>query len=1206
MKLRKLILLGFKSFCDRTEFVFDDGITCVVGPNGCGKSNVVDAVKWVLGEQSAKSLRGSEMLDVIFNGSSARRASGLCEVTLEFDNDDGTLQPIVAAASQQKPHVVSVTRRLYRSGESEYLINGKVIRLKDVREMFMDTGIGTNAYSFVEQGRVAELLQANPIDRRAIFEEAAGISKYKARKREALRKLERVEQNLLRVNDILAEVQKRLRSIKYQAGKARNYQTYTEQLKSLRALFSLAQYHTLRHDRVSLQERADQFTDRVTASTTRIDQLEANHTSIEAEMAELEIQARQTDGEIATVSGQITTCAERVDMLAARCRELAEEIRTASVRRAELDKSIESSETTVRERDEELATVELRIRQCAEQVEAILEDQHAGQMALTKLRAELEDEKAGTIDLLRRTSQLHNDITAFGVRRESLTGQKQRLASRAEEMAKQIADIIADRARVEVRLTEVAAVIAEAAERLETAKAEGLTVAAHQHELDEQIGQGKELRSSLQSRRNTLEEMQQRGEGLAEGVRRVLAAREAGKLSFVRGLLAEFVKTELTHASIVETALAATEQCLVIERLDDLLTGRAELEEALESAGAEIVCLDQVGPAPEGLDLAALPVQTERLVDLVEFDNAVAPALSQMLGRTLIVDDIPAARAAAEMAGPDYRFVTRDGAVLEGNGRIRMGQAAAGGIISRQSEMEDLARQLKDLNEQIETLTSQRQAAVEQREHLDDIQQQLRTAVYEGNTERVNHESKRNRLCEQLAQLERERPIITTDIEAIGQEIEDAARAEHAARESVTELETRSAERQAHIDQLNEQVATCQQKQDHLQTEMTDHRVRHATALEHKTRVAEAQTALRRAIDRMGRQRQEMLAQARTADERVKAAEDGIKTAKETTEQLYEKKVELDQLAADVHQSRKGLTERIEEIRAARTDQRRIHEQAVADANKLRVEVGEADVRIESLITRVADEIGMDLVNEYPDYEHDAERDWDAVESEILELRGKIQRLGNVNLDAIAEQEELEQRDEFLASQVADIDDSKNQLTGLIEKINTESLTLFSETFDAIAESFRSIFRKLFGGGKADILLTDPEDVLESGVEIIARPPGKELRSITLLSGGEKTMATVALLFSIFRSRPSPFCILDEVDAALDEANNERFNAIVQEFLDQSQFILITHSKRSMAIGNVLYGVTMQEPGVSRRVSVKFEEAAELVEDEPEAATVKS
>ncbi len=1203
MKLRKLSLCGFKSFADRTEFVFDDGITCIVGPNGCGKSNVVDAIKWVLGEQSAKSLRGGEMMDVIFNGSTARRSAGMAEVTLEFDNSGGTVQTDVPAASEKRPHVLSITRRLYRSGESEYLINHKTVRLRDVRELFMDTGIGGRSYSLIEQGKVAEMLQANGQERRVIFEEVAGISKYKARKLEAIRKLERVEQNLLRLNDIIGEVARRLRSIKLQAGKARNYQTYSEQLKQLRGLYALAQYHTLSQRRVERQGELDRHHDRATEIAARAAQLEANQAATEGELADLQRQRGEVDGELAAVGGRITTCEERVEMLTRRCAELTEQLDGAGRRDEELAGRIEQAEARIAELQDEHNTVELQIRQHAEQVEAMLDEQRAGQMALAALATQQEEVKAAALDLLHRTSQLRNQVTAADVRRESLLDQRGRLIAERDKVTARIAAIERQQQALSDSLAAVGKTVAERTAELEEAKAAAADVAAHEHELDEQITEVRQRYSSLAGRRSTLEEMQRRGEGLAESVKRVMKAREAGKLPFLRGMVAEFVHADYADAAVVAAALAEAEQSILVDRLSDLDDGRGLLETVLDGRGVKLLCLDQLRPLDASFDVSALPVPAQRLTDLVRLDDVVAEPLGRLLGRTVVVDDLPAAAAVAAQMPDGWRVVTRDGAVVESDGHVRLGKPSAAGLIARDSELTQLAGELATLETRIADLAGRRKIAADQRAALDDVQQQVRTAIYEARAEQADLQSQQARLGEQLNEHRGQGPVLAREIDAITREVAELDERQQASHRQINALEAASAQRQEEIEQLNGQVSRQTARQEHLTAELTEHRVQHAGAIEKRTGLAESMAAMRRSIEQMQRERDEVAEQAATGRERMASAEAGIASARAEIETLFTRKEALDVTLRDVIESRTGLDERMGQIREALAASRTAGEAAAEQVNRLRVEIGETDVRIEDLLKHAADELGIDLTAAYADYEHDDQRDWNAVAAEIQQLRGKIERLGNVNLDAITEQEELEQREAFLTEQMRDIEASKAQLVELIDKINTTSRERFIETFAAVREQFQSIFRKLFGGGRADIVLTDPDDVLDSGIDIIARPPGKELRSISLLSGGEKTMTTVALVFSIFRTKPSPFCVLDEVDAALDEANNERFNQIVEEFLDQSQFIIITHAKRTMVIADVLYGVTMEQAGVSQRVSVKFDQAVEMVDEDAGADT---
>ena len=1201
MKLKKLILSGFKSFANRTEFEFDDGVSCIVGPNGCGKSNVVDAVKWVLGEQSAKSLRGSEMLDVIFSGSANRRPSGSAAVTLVFDNASGMLQPPVQ--SEETTHAeVSVTRRLYRSGQSEYLINKNVARLRDIREMFMDTGIGVDAYGVIEQGRVAMFLQASHDERRAIFDEAAGISKYKARKREALRKLDRVEQNLLRLNDILAEVDKRLRSIKYQAGKARNYQAYSERLKDLKSLHFLANYHTLSGQRRSVQQKLDEHTDALTAIQTRIGQLEASRSAAEVEAMDLERSARELQGKIAGTDGKITACQERASLLTERVTELGDQVVLASRRGEELEAKIDACDREVADRRAEASRAEGEAAELAQQHEAALEEHTAGESAVVHLEAKLEEEKDGTIDLLRRTAQLHNEINASRIRGENLNGRKQRLAGRADQIASALRDTLTERAKVQAKCGDVQEVLSASRARLEEARRTTERVVTDEQQSQADLAAAREQRSGLVSRVDALNEMLGRLEGVRAGARRVLEARRRGSLQVIRGMLGDFIETDVQHAPMVEAALAGADQMLVVDRYADLAAAAEELNELLGKTGAvEVLCLDRLPAFGSDFDISACPQILARVVDYVRFTGRLSPAIWRLLGKTMVVRTLADAAEAAGLAPPGCRFVTRSGEVLEADGRVRLGSAnRAAGVIARRSELAELHGRREQLDEYIAELEENCRTAKNERERLDEVAQSLRTAIYEANTERVECEGRISQLNEQIAELQREEPLVADDLKHLAGEIESAVQSEHEATEKAAELERINVERQQHVERLTEQIAAARGRQEELASRMTELKVSLAEAQARKQSCHRGLEDLSQRREQMDQDLSATRAQVAQTRRSRTEAEQAIAAARAEVERLYKEHETFERDEQDVEESRRGLAERLEDIRVQLSARRKDQEQLSEKVNAGKVEIGQAETRIENLISRAGEELGMELLESARTYEHDEQRDWDAVEAEIQELRSKIDRLGNVNLDAISEQDELEQRRGFLGGQLADVQASQDKLNELIRRINKESRELFEKTFVAVRENFQELFRKLFGGGRADILLLDEDDVLESGIEIVARPPGKELRSLSLLSGGEKTMTALALLFSIFKSRPSPFCLLDEVDAALDEANTERFAKMLQEFIVSTQFVIISHAKRTMSMANVLYGVTMQEPGVSKRISVRFEDAGKKLDKQLE------
>ena len=1267
MKLTALTVVGFKSFADKTVFQFHDGVTCVVGPNGCGKSNVIDAFKWVLGEQSAKSLRGGEMMDVIFNGTSQRKAAAFAEVSLTLEDfgaslprpqlleqapsaegqaappagepqaDEASLpadatptpaqpQPETEApaaqdeifqeldsALERKPsrvrselagQTVSVTRRLYRSGESEYLVNGQSARLRDIREMFMDTGVGIDAYSLIEQGKVEAFLQASSEDRRLLFDEAAGISKYLARKREALRRLERVEQNLLRLTDILDEVSKRLRSIKYQAGKARNYQAYTTELKELRSLFSLAEYHNLAQQRRTLQGQADALADTLSGLSAQIDRLDASGAASETELADLDRLAHELDGRIGGLCSQIAGCEQRAEMLARRAMELADQITSQASRCEQLEAKVEANRVeTVQQREAQTALGEELIR--LEEAERGLRGRHVeGLGALQELSAKLDDEKNGTIDLLRRTAQLHNEINSHGLRRENLHSQRQRLVGRAAEIARALEDLLTRRSETNARLQDVTAVLTESQQRLEQSQQQAKELDASAQQLSAERSSAQQEQSGLTSRQNVLLEMQSRLEGVNEGTRRILQQR-GGRCAFVRGALAEFIETDVAHAGVIEAALAEAQQRLVVDRLDEVLAHSAVLAEVLgEKAGADFICLDRAAlPAPAGDQAAGVSGDMRqdaaiiaRASDWVRCQDELAPLMQLLLGRTLIVQDLAA--AARLSAGlPGWRFVTQDGAVLEADGRVRLGAArGTPGMIWRRSELADLDRRLDDIQRKVDDLTARLEEVKAQRKHTEELIHALRTSVYEASTEKVEHQTVIRKLDEQVAQYQREEPLLAQEVQQLAAEIDKAVAQEHQAKERAAELEGARQEREARIAQLIQEHRQGQERQDAVAAELSGAQIARASARQKHSGMEEAIRRMVAAGDSMS---MELMAGRQQIEEARGRREEALAQAQEARQQiegLMAQRQVLQAEALENAESRKTLHVRLTEIRQQLSAERKRQEELAGQHNALKVQLSEVEVRVETLIARTREELGMDLPAMYAGYQHDDQRDWEAVKNQIADLRGKIERLGNVNLDAIGEQEELAQREQFLTVQLQDVRASQRQLDELIKRINAESRRRFEESFIAVRAQFGELFRKLFGGGKADILLTQPEDVLESPIEIVARPPGKELRSITLMSGGEKTLTTLALLFSFFRVRPSPFCLLDEVDAALDEANTTRFTQLVREFLSLSQFIIISHSKRTIAMGDQIYGVTMQEPGVSRQISVRFEEAQRLIQ----------
>jgi len=1189
--LKRVTMSGFKSFAEKVEFDFSPGVTCIVGPNGCGKSNVVDAFKWVLGEQSARSLRGRQMLDMIFNGSSSRKSSSMAQVDLVFGNEDRAL-PV-------DRDEVTITRKLFRSGESEYLVCMEPARLRDIRELFMDTGVGTHAYAVIEQGKVDLMLHASASERRIIFEEAAGISKFRAKKKEAERKLDRTHQNLLRVADVIEELEKRLRSVKLQAGKARNFQEYDARLRELRASFAMAEYHRFTQALANIQGEVDAATAAGAELRAAIEQCEQDSVALSRELEALTEQIAACDNRLVGLRSEVSANEERSSAARKRIEE-----QDVALRRAEQRHAAEQQRCA--EHQAELDAIQEQAQALQDETHALNEtiSQHSTReqeidRAVTQNRAVLEDERAGVFDMVRRTTQLHNEITSLAKHSETLTDQKGRLSERDAAIREELQGLLSRRGGLDSKLAEVGQLIEQETAKLEEKKADARRVDAERAELSEKLAIEKETRSGLTSRRQVLQDLQKRMEGVGAGVRRILDRKllehDEPALATVVGLVADAFETDVPRAAIVEAAVGEHDQHMVVRDSRAFLADPTLLRDLPERT--TIIGLDRLAPVVPARDFSDQLGFVAEAKSFVRFAPDLEPLADAILGRTIVVDRLTNALAMAEVdaeTGGGHRFVTLEGEVVEPDGRVRIGPPrSTAALISRRTELRAIDDQLAEIEANIADLADALNRSSAQNLHLEQVQQELRTSIYELHTARVETKAALENVAEAIRRLTHEQPLVANEVAAIEQELAEAATRSSQNQDSLEQLQQASKDREAHVERLQQKIEELVTQRDAVAEELTQAKVAAGKLLEKRSAAAETINALRRSI-RAAEEGVEAAAHE-TADCKARIAE-SAEVIEASTQRLAELAGEVERAevqSAELRQSRESVRERAtalaDEVRQRRGEleaaEQRLHERQMA--------LQEARIHRDELVTRVRDELALELAELYEKYEH-ADQDWEAVENEIAELKQKIQRLGNINLDAIGELTELEERESFLTTQRDDLEESRKQLDTLIAQLNEECQKRFAEAFEAIRENFRELFRKLFGGGKADILLENPEDPLESGIEIMARPPGKELQSITLMSGGEKSMTAIALLMSIFRSRPSPFAILDEVDAALDEANNERFSGIIQEFLDKSQFIVITHSKRTMSIADQMYGVTMQEPGVSTRVSVKFEQAEQI------------
>ncbi len=1197
--LKRIILEGFKSFADRSEFDFGPGITSIVGPNGCGKSNVLDAVRWVLGEQSAKSLRGDAMADVIFSGSRSRKPANCAEVQLVFDNRSRLLP--------RDEDEISVGRLLYRNGDSEYRLNNHTCRLKDIRELLLDTGVGVDAYSIIEQGRVDRLLAASPVERREIFEEAAGISRYRVRRTEAQRKLERAQQNLLRLNDVLDELEKRLRSVKLAAGKARHFQEYDARLRELRSSFSLAEYHQLEQARIAAEADIAAREEQITARRTDLAAGDAEAAEQSAALQALDEQIQTAEGDLLALQADLSARQERIagnerrsaDLDEARARRVAQAA-DAERRATELAEQLLAAEALLGE----LIAAE---EQSAGVIDELGAARQAADQDFSAARALLEQERLATYDAGRRAALLQNQQTNLEQDRDRLTGQSLRLGQRREVVISEKAALGGRLEDARQRLGELDALIHERREAL--TRNDGATAALRGTlaECERKLAEAAQLRSGLLSRLDVLEGMERRREGVDAGTRTVLewvaptandtaAGDSAGtqvpsqttaRFGGVVGLAADLLRIDDPRLNALQAVLAGFESHVVVENAAHFV---AALRERGTLPGAlRVLALDRLLAPPVTFDYAGSPGFVARAIDWVSCAPEHRTLAEHLLGRTIVVETIDHALAMAAGAGAGSIFVTLDGHTVGADGRLTIGTPEAGGLISRKTEIRHVQGEVEEV-ESRQTLHGRERHELQQ--NLSDLSVQRESHTAELARLQREHGETRTaelRTADELQRLERETANLDVELAGLRRAQDELAeRYGQIARQRATAAE----EEQSHLLRLDAMTSGLREREA-AQAAAAE---RLTAALVERTRISEKRSAAeqsltdsRRRLTTLQAEHEAGLADAQRLAAQIEQTQAALLADRERVQIDGARREACHAGVLGLRERRQALRVRLEECSAYARDIQRDIEEREAAVQQARLNLRETQVRQENLVQRIHDELGVALPDLYAGYQA-AERDWSAVESEIQELRQKIARLGHVNLDAITELEELSPRFDNMVAQKADLTDSIERLQSLITELDRESQSRFAASFEQIRENFQELFRKLFGGGKADVFLENPEQPLETGIEIIARPPGKEPQSLSLLSGGEKTMTTVALLMAVFKSRPSPFTFLDEVDAALDEANVERFNMMLAEFLSHSQFIVITHSKRTMQHADVLYGITMEEPGVSKRVSVRFDD----------------
>jgi chromosome segregation protein len=1190
MRIKQIELIGFKSFMERTILELPPGVTAIVGPNGCGKSNVVDAIRWVLGEQSPKHLRGAAMEDVIFAGNAENGPLGMAEVAMLLEREEADFLAPAAGEGEEggglpaelaNASEILVSRRYFRSGESEYFINRAPCRLKDITELFLGTGVGSKAYAIIEQGRVDQLINAKPDELRLFLEEAAGTTRFRSRRLAAERKMERTRENLLRVQDILREIERQMSSYERQARRAEEYHAIKGELRELdfrvmagRRRLWAAEATGLADRLAAIQQREGSLQEEIRRSRGASGEAHAQRIGFEERLRAIEEEITAERLAAGEAQARTTSAAARARDLTARALECEAEIARIQVRLAALDAERARLDVEVGRLDVELPEAESALRAAEEQLE---------DLAATgrPLEEELEVAKDALVDALAEEARLRNVADALRQRREDLDGRRRKLEDEQRALgerlhgngeASEAAREVVARLEAEIqRLTAERRATERAAEDLAREEATQLAL----------VEQERTEATLLRSRIESLRELQARYEGCTRGVASLLE-RDRSRATLLASVLR--VPEDLERA--VAAALGNRLTQVVVPDTEAALDGVGWLEET-RGGSATVV------PRDADRRAAVIVPPGQRLVDRIEVEPPYWSLVEALLGHVLLADDLATAVRLWRAASHPVTVVTRAGEAIDVLGAVTGGSEPPleETVLARERELRELARTCDEVAARVEraehALAEVRARAAEVRRRigtLDERLQDLRIAVVAAEKDRERLESERQRIAAELEAGALEAGGLAGEDGAVAGEIEALAERLQGARLAVDTGRARLAERQNGLARWREAHGTAEQERTRAAVRAAAASERRRAARAEVDRVAGGRSELEERLTGLGHQ----MAEARTTAEAASGEAGAAGAAQVAAEaRAAELAVERGALVAAIADATAALAADDVAEREAREALEALREERA----RTEVLLAERRLGLEHLVAQLAERyaVGPEALDDVPVEDDSAE---EGRAARVEALRNRLARLGDVNPAAVTELDELRERRDFLAAQRADLEHSLDDLRRTITRLIRTSRQRFDETFVAANERLDEVFPKLFPGGRARLELTEAEEGGEPGVEIVVQPAGKKLQSLNLLSGGEKALTAVGLILSLFLIRPTPFCLLDEVDAPLDEANIGRFNQVVREMAANSQFVLITHNRRTMEAADTLYGVTMEQAGVSKVVSVRLRAAA--------------
>ena len=1180
MHLNQIRISGFKSFAEDAVLILEPGVTAIVGPNGCGKSNVSDAIRWVLGEQSARALRCGNMQEIRFNGGANLKPAQMAQVSLRLSNVEGGL-------ALESPEV-EVNRQLTSEGESRYLINQTPCLLRDITELFMDTGMGVTAYSVMEQSKIDLILNTRPEERRYLFDEVAGITKYKHRKKVAIKKLEEAEQNLVRFNDVIHELQRETESLKKQAEQAEQYNQLHERLKDLELYLNRREYERFVKELTETQGSLDDILNHVSQANETIQLAEEEIETASTQRSKLDDIINQNQVIVRQFESQIEQVERQIVLNKERQLNIQQQRQRAMQAIESLERQLAELEVQKSERAEARTKLEVTFK---------LEESRltARKRVLTDLASRIADTEQTVSAVEAQHLELTNETS-------QLEGQKLSLDSKLKYSTNNFDRVVESRKRLQAELEPAKVAYATAERRDKQLQADAIRVDSAkkraEQELQEHQGALRKLESEIRglqdalgmnvSRLKSLEKLQAAYEGYYTGVRAIMKIREIEPERFegVCGVIAELIRTDPEFELAIEVALGSAIQNVVTETAEDASAGIAFLKET-RAGRVTFLPLDMLRPRTfRDSNLMNQAGVIGLASELLDYDAKYETAVEHLLGNTVIIEDLDTAIQLARRLRPNARLVTLEGELINTSGAITGGSnQQTSGILSRSRELEDLHEKIDEMTLTMNKKDTQRKQHTEKVAQLQKSRQTLIAAWQDNQIEHAGIGKDLEQQERQIAQLERQLNEVETEGATLHQETEKIAAEQKTIQGQFEELDKTRKRLKRRIERLSEQIQSESNKRDEVTQSCQELEILLAAKREKLQSLTVEMSTLEKNREQIRGSIQEHQEVIDSDDQARQDLSKQIDDAQRKFLQIEGEKSAVEEKVRQFEEERNALIEQVTEAQKRMRSARRQFEKHNRMRHHLEVTVTQLQMQMKAIATQILDkyQLSIDQI-EMEDNEHN---NLELLE-EIEQLKAQIADMGNVNLMAVEEYEEHKQREEFFMVQREDLQKSLKDIYQSIQQINQTSRDAFEQTFEQIRANFQLVFEELFEGGETELRLTDPSDVLESGIDIIARPPGKRPQSITQLSGGERSLVAIALLFAIFKIKPSPFCVLDEVDASLDEANVLRFAKLIRKYTEQTQFVIITHNKRTMETADVMYGVTMEQAGVSKIVSAKF------------------